>query len=145
MARSVFGPDSSWPARDAYGQGLPFTATAAVAAGAANVSEVTITVKDVAGAAVTAPANIDLWLSDSAAGTGLTATSASGNVTDKTAGTTGIVLGTYTAKKALRVQTLADGTYVLSITDTSKTAFKVCVGVGGKTVVVATLATASYG
>lgn len=145
MARSVFGPDSSHVARDAYGRGDPYTATAAVEAGASDVAEVTITVKDIGGDAVSGPVNMDVWLSDDAAGTGVTATAASGTVTDKTAGTTGIVLGTYTAKKALRVQTLADGTYVLAITDSAATEFVVCCNPGGRTVVVATLAAASYG
>lgn len=122
----------------------PFYATAAVAAGAANVAEVTITAKNANGKPV-GPTAFQLFLSDSAAGVGVTATTASGAVTDKTAGTTGIVLGTLTSKKSLVVQTLAAGTYVLSITDTAKTLFKVCVQIDGIVFVVATLATASYG
>ena len=123
----------------------PFTATAAVATDGANATLVTITVKNANGRTMAKPINMDLWLSDAASGFGVTATTASGAVGDKTAGTTGIVLGTYTAKKALRVQTTASGTYQLSITDTSKTAFKVVVQIDGLPVVVATLATASYG
>lgn len=125
--------------------GVAYTASATVATDGTNATLVTITFKDGLGVAMTVPINFDLWLSDAASGQGVTATTASGNVTDKTAGTTGIVLGTYTAKKALRCQSLAAGTYQLSITDTAKTAFKVCVQAAGKTVVVATLATASYG
>lgn len=122
----------------------PAYATAAVAAGAANVSEVTITVKNANGRAV-GPINMDIWLSDSAAGVGHSATTASGAVTVKTPGTTGTLLGTYTAKQSLRVQTLANGTFVLSITDAAKTAFYVCVSIDGLPRVVAHLATASYG
>lgn len=123
----------------------PVDATAAVATDGANATLVTITVKNANGKPMAKPVNMDLWLSDAATGAGVTATTASGNVTDKTAGTTGIVLGTYTAKKALRVQTLANGTYQLSITDTSKTAFYVCVQLDGLPIVVTHLATASYG
>jgi hypothetical protein len=124
---------------------LPAQATAAVAAGAANISEVTITVRNANGKPITAPYSMDLWLSDSAVGTGYSASTTSGAVTVKTAGTTGTLIGTYLAKFGLRVQTLANGTFVLSITDTNKVAFKVCVQVEGVTYVVATLATASYG
>lgn len=122
----------------------PFYATATVAAGAANVSEVTITARNANGKAV-GPSTFDLWLSDSAVGTGYTATTASGAVTVKTAGTTGTLIGTFLAKFGLKVQTLANGTFVLSITDTAKTAFKVCVQIDGITFVVATLVTANYG
>lgn len=122
----------------------PSYATAAVAAGAANISEVTITVRNANGYPISG-AVFDLWLSDSAAGIGYSATTASGAVTVKTAGTTGTLMGTYLAKFGLRVMTLANGTFVLSITDTAKTAFKIAVNIDGVTQVVATLATASYG
>lgn len=122
----------------------PAYATAAVAAGAANVSEVTITIRNANGKAV-GPANFDVWLSDSATGVGYSATTSSGAVTVKTAGTTGTLIGTYLAKFGLRVQCLAAGTFVLSITDTAKTAFKVVVQIDDTPIVVATLATASYG
>jgi hypothetical protein len=42
------------------------------------------------------------------------------------------------------VQTLATGVFTLEITDTGKTAFKVCAYSGGKTTVL-TLATENYG
>lgn len=124
---------------------VPAYATATVAAGAANVSEITITVRNANGKAISTPYCMDLWLSDSAVATGYTATTASGAVTVKTAGTTGTLIGTYLAKFGLRVQTLANGTFVLSITDTAKSLFKVCVQTEGVPYVVATLATASYG
>lgn len=96
----------------------------AAAAGGANVAEVTVTVQDSDGTTVARPLLFDLWLSDAATGVGLTATSASGTVTVKSA--SGAVIGTYTAKKALRVQALAAGTFILEITDTAKTGFYVC-------------------
>lgn len=123
----------------------PATVTMTAAAGAANVTEVTITVKDAAGSTLAGVFNLDVWLSDSTTGAGLTGTAASGTVTAKAA--SGAVIGTYEAKKALRVQTLATGIFILEITDTSKTAFKVCAAVPstGKTVVGITLATGDYG
>ena len=121
----------------------PLYATAVAAAGASNVSEVTITLRNGNGRAV--PGEFGIRLSDSSTGIGLTGTTASGNVTDKTAGTTGQVIATEVSKKSLRVQTTAAGTYVLSITDTSKTAFVIAVAIDGLVMPVATLATASYG
>ncbi len=100
--------------------------------GSANVCDVTIQVVDENGNACAAVFQLDVWLSDdTTAAAGLTATTASGTVTNGTAG--GIVQATYTAKKALRVQTLATGAFVLEITDTAKTAFVVaaqCPGTG---------------
>lgn len=121
----------------------PLYATASAATDGANVTLVTVTVRNAMGRAV--PCELGVRLSDDASGLGLTATSASGNVTDKTAGTTGQILATEVAKKALRVQTAADGTYQLSITDTAKTAFVVAVVIDGLVMPVLTLATASYG
>lgn len=123
--------------------GMPFTATATAAAGAANITNVSITVKDHTGTAVAFPVMLDVWLSDATTGAGLTATSASGTVV---AGASGVDIATLTAKKALRVQTTVAGLYILQITDTAKTAFKVCVQMpDGKVVVPITLATGNYG
>jgi len=119
-------------------------ATATVAAGAANISEVTITSRDGNGKPV-GNVIMDLFLSDSAVGNGYSAATASGAVTVKTAGTTGNLLFTYLAKFGLVVQTTTAGTFTLSITDTVKNLFKVCVRIDGQVYVVATLATASYG
>lgn len=122
------------------------TSTASIsltpAAGSANVCLVTIQLKDYAGNALSAVRNLDVWLSDAASGAGLTATTASGAVA---AGASGADIGTYTTKKALRVQTNASGVYILSITDTSKTLFKVCAQVGNSAPVIVTLITANYG
>ena len=83
----------------------------AAAAGGANVCEVTITVKNYAGSTLAGVAHLDVWLSDAETGAGLTGTTTSGTVTAKAA--SGAVIDTYTAKKALRVQTLATGIFVL--------------------------------
>lgn len=119
--------------------------TFAAAAGGANVSEVTITVVDSDGVAIAAPFALDVWLSDAATGIGLTGTTASGTVTAKAA--SGAVLSTYTAKKDLRVQTLATGVFILEITDTAKTGFFVAARnpATGATEVSAQLVTANYG
>lgn len=127
--------------------GVPITTTItfSIAAGGANVSEVTITVKDGSGAAVAGVHHLDVWLSDAASGAGLTGTTASGTVTAKAA--SGVVLVAYTAKKAIRVQTLATGVFVLEITDTAKTGFYVAAAnpLTGRAAVSSQLVTASYG
>lgn len=117
----------------------------APAAGGANVCEVTLTVFDGAGVAVAAVHNLEVWLSDAATGAGLTGTTASGTVTAKAA--SGVVLVTHTAKKLLYVQTLADGTFILEITDSAKTGFYVAatVPLSGKAAVSAQLVTGNYG
>lgn len=119
--------------------------TFSAAAGGANVSEVTITVVDSDGTAIAEPHVLEVWLSDAATGAGLTGTTASGTVTAKAA--SGAVFGTLEAKKALVVQTLATGVFVLEITDTGKTGFYVCAKnpATGKTEVSAQLETADYG
>lgn len=126
---------------DGVGSTLSFSA----AAGAANVSEVTVTVKDGAGGTVAAVHNFDLWLSDASTCAGLTGTTTSGAVAAKAA--SGVDLSTYTAKKAIRIQTLATGVYILSITDTAKTGFYVCglAPATGKAVASSQLVTGSYG
>jgi hypothetical protein len=125
--------------------GAPSALTFSVAAGSANVSEITVTVKDALGFTVPGVLQFDLWLSDAATGAGLTATTASGAVGAKSA--SGADISTYVAKKSLRVQTLAAGTYVLSITDTAKTGFFVAALApnGSKAYVAPQLTTGSYG
>lgn len=105
--------------------GLAQDVAFSIAAGGSNVCEVTITVKDGLGDTVPFAHNLDVWLSDDNDGEGLTATTASGTVTAKAS--SGAVFGTYTAKKALRVQTNATGVFVLEITDSAKTGFYVAV------------------
>lgn len=123
--------------------GRPYTVVFAPAAGAANVCEVTCTVKDYAGNTVAEAVVFDLWLSDATSGAGLTATTASGAVAAKAA--SGTDFAVLTTKKATRVQTLATGVYILSITDTAKTLFKVCAQIDGKTIVSTALTAAQYG
>ena len=129
---------------DALGA-CPADVTAVVAAGGADVAEVAITVRDSSGNAIAKPQILDVWLSDATTGAGLTGTAASGTVQAKS--DSGADLQAVTAKKHLRVQTLATGVYTLEITDSGNTAFKVCAAhpLTGQTIVLATLATASYG
>jgi len=132
---AVFLEDSFVPQRIEY----------SIAAGGANVCEVTLTIQDGHGGAIEKPINLDIWLSDDSAGTGLTATSASGTVQAKSG--EGADFGIYTAKKALRVQTKADGTYTLEITDSAKTGFYVAsqLPFAGLTVASRQLVTGDYG
>lgn len=123
--------------------GQPYTATFSAAAGSTNQTRVTVIVRDHEGNAVASVVNMDLWLTDAASGAGYTATVASGTVGAQSG--QGTVLGTLTASRALRVQTTAAGTFVLEITDTAKTAFRIAVMVGGAVVVSSALTTGNYG
>lgn len=122
---------------------FPASITFAAAAGAANVTEVTITVRDAAGVAIDKAFMLDVWLSDAATGAGLTGTEASGTVTAKAA--SGAIIATHVSKKALKVQTLATGVFVLEITDTAKTDFYVGASLGPILGVSDVLETADYG
>jgi len=126
-------------------QGLGFNITFSAAAADANETNVTLTVVDNDGNTLAEPWILDVWLSDASTGVGLTGTTASGAVEAETNG--GTVLVAMTAKKALRVQTLATGKFVLTITDTAKTGFFVCATVpgSGRTAVSDQLVTADYG
>lgn len=117
----------------------------AIAAGGANVCEVTLTAQDGHGNAINKGVPLKIWLSDDSEGVGLTAVTASGTVTAKSA--SGEVFGTLTAKKALEVQTKVDGTFILEITDSAKTAFYVAANlpVAGLPEVSRVLATGDYG
>ena len=130
---------------NASGDGVSTSLTFVAAAGSTNIAEVTVTVKDGAAGTIASVHNFDLWLSDAATCAGLTGTTASGAVAAKAA--SGVDLATYTAKKALRIQTLATGVYVLSITDAAKSGFYVCGQVPGtgKSVASAQLVTGNYG
>lgn len=135
--------------RPAFGQPgnvneVPSDVSFSIAAGGANVSEITIQMQNGQGQNVAAPAPFLVWLSDADTGVGLTGTSASGTVTAKSA--SGQDMGALTAKKALMAQPLADGSFILQITDTAKTAFYVAVQLpsGGRRVS-RVLATADYG
>jgi hypothetical protein len=132
---AVFLESSLVPQRIAY----------SIAAGGANVCEVTLTVQDGHGNAMAVPIVLNVWLSDAATGAGLTASSASGTVQAKSA--SGADFGALTAKKALVVQTKADGTYILEITDTAKTGFYVAAELpfAGLPVISRQLVTGDYG
>lgn len=145
LAADLIGDSAAEVATEGENLGIPANITFAAAAGSTNVAEVTCQVKDVNGDAVTGVFHFTLWLSDAATGLGHTATTASGNVTNKTS--SGLVVDTLVAKKALYVQTLADGSFVLSITDSAKTQFYVCAEVPGtgKPVISSRLTTANYG
>ena len=124
---------------------MPANVTFAYAAGAANIAEVTITVVDSAGVAIAENFVLDIWLSDDSGGQDITGTTASGTVTTKAA--SGFLLETITAKKLLRVQTLATGIYILEITDTAKSLFypSAVIPSLGKTAVGLVMATGDYG
>lgn len=121
----------------------PVAASITPAASTANVSLVTIQVKDGAGNNVARVTPLNIYLSDAATGVGLTATTASGAVA---AGASGTDLGVLTTKKAITSVTDATGKYILSITDTAKTQFYVVVNLPtlGVTTVTQVL-TANYG
>jgi hypothetical protein len=120
----------------------PVTASFTPAAGASNITNVTIQLKNGSGTNLANAAIVDLWLSDAATGLGITGTAASGTP----APTTGTILGIATAKKAWRVVSDAAGKIVLEITDTGKTGFYVAVGANDTIIgISAQLVTANYG
>lgn len=92
------------------------------AASTSNVCLVTIQVKDSLGNNVQGAQVLDVYLSDSATGAGITGTAASGAVG---AGASGTDLGVLVAKKWTKVKTTAAGVYILSITDSAKMTFYV--------------------
>lgn len=105
------------------GELVPQSIGYVIAAGGANVCEVTLTVRDGHGKAIAAGILFNLWLSDDSDGVAVTGTSASGTVQAKSG--EGTDFSILIAKKALKVQTKSDGTYTLEITDSSKTVFYV--------------------
>jgi hypothetical protein len=118
------------------------------AAGASTICNVTIQVVDTRGQAVAGIFNILVWLSDAATGLGVTSTTASGTVTAKSS--YGTLMGSITAKFCVLLQTLANGSVVLEITDSSKTLFYVAAAIpggaqNGEICVSDKLATANYG
>lgn len=132
---------------DLTASGVATGATFTPAAGGANVCEVTIQLVDSDGAAAPYVYPILVYLSDSAAGEGLTATTASGAVAAKSGHQD---LSALVAKKAILALTNAAGVYVLSITDSAKTAFRVCCApvsgnAYGGVVIGSALVTGNYG
>ena len=127
------------------GSNIPTYASFKITAGGANVCEVKISIEDGKNATIAKPFLRLIHLSDDADGVGLTSTTASGTVTAKTG--EGAVFATAVAKKCLEVQTKADGTFTLEITDSAKTGFYVCVQhpLTGEAIVSRQLVTADYG
>ena len=104
------------------GSNIPFNCLITNAKnGTANLSNVSFQVQDMYGNAVAGVFELDIYLSDSAVGNGITATTPSGGVAALAA--SGTILGVLTTSKAVRVVTNAAGLFVLVITDTAKTAF----------------------
>jgi hypothetical protein len=115
--------------------------SASTATGGAGVCLVSLNIRRVDGPQ--GPQLCTVYLSDAANGAGLTAVTATGAVAQ---GASGILIGTaLVASKAFNVQTTAAGLFILSITDTAKTPFVVCVELEGRCYPITTLATASYG
>lgn len=109
--------------------------------GSANICLVSFQLVDANGAAVANQEVLDIYLSDSATGVALTATTASGAVG---AGASGTDLLVRTAKKETVSLTTGAGLYILSITDTAKTGFYPCVMRGSQLLVGAQLTSANY-
>lgn len=119
-------------------------ATIAYAAGnSTDELNATITVKDAAGATIAAVHCLEVWISDDADGTGLTATAASGALTAET----GVILTALTAKKHIIATTAATGILVLSLVDSANTVGERVVvknPVNGKIIVGAATAATDY-
>ena len=131
------------PSNRIFTRGRFHTFTMTPAAGAANITNVSLQAVDYFGTPVLAPVQAVINLSDNADGSGLTAVTASGTVV---AGASGVDLSDFVTKKSKFVMTNAAGLYILQITDTAKTNFKVVLGGGGSQVaVLGTLTTANYG
>ncbi len=144
MRKSIFGRQLGLnDAGGLVGESRMTELSMTAAAGTTNLCNVTIQAVNYEGTALAGIRNLTIWLSDSASGIGLTATTASGTVT----ATTGTDLVDLTAKKIKIIQTDATGKIVLAITDSAKTLFKVCAQVGDPSSVVVgtTLITANYG
>lgn len=96
--------------------------------------EATFQVVDGSGNAIAAIHTLNVWISDDADGSGLTATSASGALT----AATGTILTALTAKKHVLANTSSAGTLVLKLVDSANTAderFCVTNPVSGKIIV----------
>jgi len=127
-------------------EGIPGGVSFSAAPGAADICEVTVQVLDAAGEPLAGIFDFEIWLSGAATGAGLTGTTASGAVAVKSA--SGYDLAALVAKKLIRAQTLADGSYILSIEASAKTGYYVAVRLLGSPAVRAVsaqLQTADYG
>lgn len=102
---------------------VPQIVTFAYSSPGSNECAVSVQVEDGQGNALASVYELLFYLSDSAAGAGLTATTASGGI----AVTTGTQLQAKVAAKALDTLTNASGVLVVTITDTANTDFYPCV------------------
>lgn len=108
------GPVNSAKGFQVNGTTTPFNVTIALAASATTDGmDITITVVDADGTAIAAAHALEVWISESSAGVGLTADSYSGTVT----ASTGAILTAYTAKKHFSVVTAATGIAVMTAVD----------------------------
>jgi hypothetical protein len=96
----------------------PVTVTIGLAAGAANIMRVTVTIKDGAGTAIDVPFLIEWWISEAATGIGLTADTISGDVV----AVSGTEWDQVTDKKRYRYLTAATGIFSFDIEDSAKPA-----------------------
>lgn len=114
-----------------------------IAAGASNVTTITISPLDAAGNVLTGVRTFLIWVSDVSTGIGVAATF----IPDSITATTGTVLKVLTAAKILICQTNASGILVLSLTDTAKAAGYIAIeNPVTSTISVGTItATTSYG
>jgi hypothetical protein len=88
----------------------------ALAAGAANVMGVTVTVKDEDGNPVKAVHRLDIYATQSATGAALTTSAFSGDLV----ATTGVIMSSPVAKKQWSVLTDVNGVFAGNLTDTGK-------------------------
>lgn len=94
--------------------GMAVTATIALAAGSGtDEMDITVTVKNAAGATVAASHVLEMWISDADTGIGLTANDADADMTADT----GAILKAHTAEKHWTIQTAATGIFVGVIAD----------------------------
>ncbi len=118
------------------------TATVALAAGASNTMTITITLKDGFGTAFGQRHRVEVYMSGSSTGAGLTSSSYSGALT----ATTGDILTALTAKKHVIANTNTSGVLVLSLVDSGKPATEyVCVVLPNGRLIVSAASGTSWG
>ncbi len=129
------------------GVNVPTQATFVIAAGAANISEITITIKDGHGEIITSSNGpLNVWRSDDATGIGLASAGASGTVIVKPGGF-GSTFGVGVGGQSVALLARSDGNVVLEITDTNKATIFVAVqsSFGGPVLVTRQLVGGDYG
>ncbi len=90
-----------------------------VASGVTDAIDVTLTVVNANGVAITGIFALEVWVSDTATGVVLTSTAASGAMTS---GALGAVTATHTAKKHVLFATSGSGAGILRLVDSANTA-----------------------